>query len=56
MNSSSLEFCHPLAGETLYFTVTTVIIEKEKKAGFFIIDKSNIGNLLAVYLLLFICS
>ncbi|HNR45039.1 MAG TPA: FKBP-type peptidyl-prolyl cis-trans isomerase [Methanofastidiosum sp.] len=30
-----VDFNHPLAGETLFFTVTTVIIEKGKETGFF---------------------
>lgn len=30
-----VDFNHPLAGETLYFTVTTVILEKGKETGFF---------------------
>ena len=34
-DSFIVDFNHPLAGETLYFTVTTVIIEKGKEAGFF---------------------
>jgi len=34
-DSFVVDFNHPLAGETLYFTVTTVILEKGKEAGFF---------------------
>lgn len=30
-----VDFNHPLAGETLYFTVTPVIIEKGQESGFF---------------------
>ncbi len=34
-DSFVVDFNHPLAGETLYFTVTTIIIEKGKETGFF---------------------
>ncbi|HOE93347.1 MAG: FKBP-type peptidyl-prolyl cis-trans isomerase [Candidatus Methanofastidiosum methylothiophilum] len=34
-DSFIVDFNHPLAGETLYFTVTTVVIEKGKETGFF---------------------
>ncbi len=34
-DSFVVDFNHPLAGETLYFTVTTVILEKGKETGFF---------------------
>ena len=34
-NDFVVDFNHPLAGETLYFTVTPVIIEKGQESGFF---------------------
>ncbi|MDY1590908.1 MAG: FKBP-type peptidyl-prolyl cis-trans isomerase [Methanofastidiosum sp.] len=34
-DSFVVDFNHPLAGETLFFTVTTVIIEKGNETGFF---------------------
>lgn len=34
-DSFIVDFNHPLAGETLFFTVTTVTIEKGKESGFF---------------------
>jgi len=34
-DSFVVDFNHPLAGETLFFTVTTIIIEKGKETGFF---------------------
>lgn len=34
-DSVIVDFNHPLAGETLYFTVTTVILEKGKETSFF---------------------
>jgi len=34
-DNALVDFNHPLAGETLYFTVTTVIIEKGQESSFF---------------------